>query len=480
LALICILILPMSNVQTAAAVKAGTSCKKVGQVKKSKGFSFVCVKQGKKTTWRKQTTSTPKPSPTPTSTPTSNPSPSPTVTPTITPTITPTPIASPNVTPTQTPTPVPIEITNALSFKKLGECQVTTNVQSSEHYGFPRPIDAIPTLGEKKAIVLFVFFDDLPAQQKQIDEWKNNQIPTFETYIEKMSYGKLKYKVDTFDTFLHIKKSVLSYNLDTAHGTPMKPNANFGGLIKDASDLADPFIDFSKYEFINIVTPSTDKIGFEGAAGVRLTYDGKAFNRATFGPIREYVDDPIKRIWFLHEAGHNMGLIHQFNIVGESVWGKSGFPIWSAMATGISPMPEFMAWEKFLLGWFSEDQVRCINGFEKDSYTVKLTSLSESGAGVKVLMARINSHQILVVESRRSSDLGAMTKSEEGALVYLVDANIKSNDGAVTPLYEKQSNRDRYLIGTMKPGESVVVKGLKVEVMVSTTDADTVRITKDQ
>jgi hypothetical protein len=73
-----------------------------------------------------------------------------------------------------------------------------------------------------------------------------------------------------------------------------------------------------------------------------------------------------------------------------------------------------------------------------------------------------------------------MTKSEEGALVYLVDANIKSNDGAVTPLYEKQSNRDRYLIGTMKPGESVVVKGLKVEVMVSTTDADTVRITKDK
>ena len=101
LALICSLILPMSHVQTAAAVKVGASCQNVGQVKKSKGLSFVCVKQGKKTTWRKQTTSTPKPSPTPTSTPTSNPSPSPTVTPTITPT----PIASPNVTPTQTPTP---------------------------------------------------------------------------------------------------------------------------------------------------------------------------------------------------------------------------------------------------------------------------------------------------------------------------------------------------------------------------------------
>ena len=459
----------MSNVQTAAAVKAGTSCKKVGQVKKSKGLSFVCVKQGKKTTWKKQASSAPKPSPTSSSTPTSNPSPTPT----------PTPIASPNVTPTQTPTPTPIETTNALSFKKLSDCQVTTNVQDSEHYGFPRPTDAIPTLGEKKAIVLFVYFDDLPAQQKQIDEWKNNQIPTFETYIEKMSYGKLKYKVDTFDTFLHIKKSVLSYNLDTAHGTPMKPNANFGGLIKDAADLADPFIDFSKYEFLNVVTPATDKIGFEGAAGVRLTYDGKEFNRATFGPIREYVDDPTKRIWFLHESGHTMGLFHQFNLGSEWSWGMSGFPIWSAMATGISPMPEFMAWEKFLLGWFSEDQVRCINGFGRENYTTKLTSLSEKDDGAKVLMARISSHQILVVESRRSSDLGAMTKSEEGALVYLVDANIKSNNGAVIPLYAKQSNRDRYLIGTMQEGQSITSNGIKVEVLKNELDGDIVRISKN-
>ena len=157
----------------------------------------------------------------------------------------------------------------------------------------------------------------------------------------------------------------------------------------------------------------------------------------------------------------------------------SGFPIWSAMATGISPMPEFMAWEKFLLGWFSEDQVRCINGFGRENYTTKLTSLSEKDDGAKVLMARISSHQILVVESRRSSDLGAMTESEEGALVYLVDANIKSNNGAVIPLYAKQSNRDRYLIGTMQEGQSITSNGIKVEVLKNELDGDIVRISKN-
>lgn len=455
-------------IQTSAAVKAGAKCTNPGQVKKSKGSSFICVKQGKKLTWKKQASVSPIPSPTP--------SPDPSAT--ATPQATPTPTTKPTPSPLPTPTPTPIEITESSNFKKMSECQVTTNLDGSEHYGFPRPSTTIPTLGERRTIVLFVYFDDLPSEQKQIDEWKNNQIPTFERYIEKMSYGKLKYKVDTLDTFLHIKKSVLSYNLDTPHGTPMKPNANFGGLIKDAADLADPLIDFSKYEFINVVTPSTTKIGFEGSAGVRLTYDGKSFNRATFGPIREYVDDPTKKIWFLHEVGHTMGLFHQYKISGDWGWNISGFPIWSAMATGVSPMPEFVAWEKFLVGWFSEEQVRCINGFDNPSYTVKLSSLSESDLGVKALMARINSNQILVVESRRTSELGEMAKSEEGAHIYLIDANIRSNDGAMRPIFERQSNRGRFLIGTSREGESVTTSGMKIEILRSDSVGDTVRISK--
>ncbi len=466
--LLTISLLSLPAIQTNAAVKAGALCTKAGQVKKAKGIEYKCTKTKKKLTWKQikdaQDNQSAQPAPTPTPAPTSTPKPSEPPTP------------APSQAPSSTQTP--IEITGASSFKKLSECQLTTNVEGSEHYGFPRPSTVIPTLGEKRAITLFVYFDDLPSNQKQIDEWKNNQIPTFERYVEKMSYGKLKYKVDTFDTFLHIKKSVLSYNLDTAHGTPMKPNANTGGLIKDAADLADPFIDFSKYEFINVVTAPTDKIGFEGATGVRLTYDGKQIQRATFGSIREYVDDPTKKIWFLHEAGHLMGLFHQYKLGTEWGWGMSGFPIWSAMATGVSPMPEFLAWEKFLLGWFSEDQVRCVNGLETQSYTVKINSLSENDSGAKVLMSRINNHQALVVESRRSSELGAMSKAEEGALVYLVDSNIKGNDGAVTPLYAKQSNRDRYLIGTLREGESVSSKGLKVEVLKSELDGDIVRLSK--
>ena len=57
------------NLSTAsAAVKAGDTCKKVGQVSTSKGFKYTCVKSGKKTIWNKGVrtpTATPTPTPTP-------------------------------------------------------------------------------------------------------------------------------------------------------------------------------------------------------------------------------------------------------------------------------------------------------------------------------------------------------------------------------------------------------------------------------
>jgi hypothetical protein len=75
-----------------AAVKPGSSCTKLGQKSVSSGFTYTCVKSGKKLVWSKgvalltptpTATPTPTPTPTPTSTPTSTPTPTPTPTPSI-------------------------------------------------------------------------------------------------------------------------------------------------------------------------------------------------------------------------------------------------------------------------------------------------------------------------------------------------------------------------------------------------------------
>jgi M6 family metalloprotease-like protein len=449
-----------------SAVKPGTTCKKVGQKTIYKGKTYTCVKSGKKLIWNKGVaikTSAPIPNSSPTPTPTPAPSPTPT----------------PDSTPTPAPTKPEIPLTDPSKFQSMSNCRINSTVtgQDRQHLGFPRSKEAIQYLGEHKAITLFVYFDDLPADQKQIDEWKNNQIPTFERFTESMSYGKLKYKVETLDQFLHIKKSVLSYNLDTAHDDPMKPNADVRGLIRDAVAVADPLVDFSKYRFVNVVTASTTKIGFEGVImqpGL-FSADGVQIDNATFGPIREYVDDPLKKIWLLHEVGHLWGLIHPFATGGEK-WGRPGYPKFSAMANGASRAPEFLAWEKFVLDWFRDDQVACISKPTENSYTVKISDLSLNSSGVKMLTIKLNNKEALVLESRRAGKDSQISKEDEGIFVYNIDVDIETNQGAAKVIYKDNPPQSVWYPSTLSKGDKASFRNYTIEVLDSDPSGDTVKI----
>ena len=361
----------------------------------------------------------------------------------------------------------------------MASCQISSAITGNnrQHLGFPRSKDAIPYLGEFRAITLFVFFDDLPAEQKQIDEWKNNQIPTFERFTESMSYGKLKYKVDTFDQFLHIKKSVLSYNLDTPHDSPPKPNADAESLVKDAVAVADPFVDFSKYQFVNVVTPATTKIGFEGVFMKRglIVADGVTLSNSTFGPIREYVDDPLKKIWLLHEVGHLWGLIHPFNL--GDVWSRTGFPKFSAMANGVSRAPEYLAWEKFVLDWFREDQVACLSSPTESEYIVNVNDLAPNKPGVKMFTIKMNSNEALVLESRKMGRDSQILPEDEGLFVYYVNADIQTNLGTVKVIYKDNPPTNGWYPTTLTKSDKATFRNYTIEVLDSDSSGEIVKVT---
>lgn len=109
-ALLSLLLIPISP--TNAAVKAGGSCKKFGQVSIVGGKQYTCVKKGKKLVWNAGKTivqAAPKPSVSPIATPTPEPTPS-----------TPTkPIPSPTATPTPEPQPSKLVSANALAVQAL-------------------------------------------------------------------------------------------------------------------------------------------------------------------------------------------------------------------------------------------------------------------------------------------------------------------------------------------------------------------------
>jgi len=338
---------------------------------------------------------------------------------------------------------------SAVSFAPASVCKLTSTLIQGESLAYQRPTGVVPSVGTRRAVVLLADFTDVPFNAKQLTEWRDSQIPTFTKYISSDSYSKLTYTIDINPTVFHIPHDSLFYNLDTPDGTTPRSNANFVGLMRDAATAADPTVDFSQYEFFNVVLPDTRNIGINGSAGVDTSQvlDGRRFYRATFSSIHEYVDNPQKSIWFLHESGHLMGLLHAFT-PGQNV------PIWGVMSSGTSNEPDFMGWERYILRWISDSENRCIDSAFKGRYAINLAPLSTMNSAIKLITVRTSPHNAIVVEYRTPTTLSHITKSQSGVIAYTVDTNVPGNAGAMKLLY-KSGNKQPAQLGTLQAGESV-------------------------
>ena len=358
--------------------------------------------------------------------------------------------------------------TSSEYFDEMKLCQLPTDLKNTEHLGFPRPEKAIKTTGSLKSLVILVDFKDLPYSEKSLLEWRNQQIPTFERLTKQMSYGKLDFKVDIHPKVIHLNKSVLTYKLDVSHFSPeeKRRNADFMSLINDTVRLADSEVDFSQYEFLNIVAPPTDNIGINGTTGpFGMKLDNRIINYATFGSINEYYGDSKKSIWFLHEAGHAMGLSHPY----------AYYQMWGAMGSGDTNAPEFLGWERFLLSWFDQSNVLCIANPKIDSYSVKISPLYKSGTDAKMLVYKLSENSAIVVEYRSAKELGSVDSSQAGVLVYKVQTNIPADFGAVSLLFGNISRPSN----TIKVGEFVKYEDLEIKVDELSDDEAFVTISKN-
>jgi hypothetical protein len=185
-------------------------------------------------------------------------------------------------------------------------------------------------------------------------------------------------------------------------------------------------------------------------------------------------------IWLNHEVTHNLGLVDlyaydrkdssnsydllRFN--GE--YSYMGFNSFNANAPGLT------AWERWLLGWISDSEVTCANPYRDGEVTAKLTPISSSG-GAKAVVMPLSESKAAVVEVRRAEGIDANIV-KPGVLVYTVDTSLTSGKGAIK-VYPNSADDPRFLQSTRAAGESVSVEGLKIEVVSSEDDGDTVRVT---
>lgn len=323
--------------------------------------------------------------------------------------------------------------------------------------GFPRPADRIPPIGTVNAAVLFADFDDVPATMTPEDVFAMVS-PGAQDYFATVSYGRMELILQPHLKWLRLREpsatygdAVLSFDAHRAH-------------LQEAMDLADHEVDFSDSDLVVVLNnPNADAIpygptftGFSDPVGA-ITADGALItNGVTSGVDLSFWGF----LWLNHEMGHSMGLVDLYSY--EGLPGFTGE--FSLMNDIAGEAPEYLAYERWLLGWLDDDQIVC----QADDRVTALTPIEAEG-GTKAVILPIGDSRSLVVESRRALGYDSALQ-RTGALVYTLDSAIPSGFGPIEVTNEGQTLQER---------ESVTVDGYTVTVLASGPNGDTVQVSEN-
>jgi M6 family metalloprotease-like protein len=428
-----------------AAAKAGEACSKLNTTSITGSKKFTCIKSGKKLIWNKGVA-----------------------------------VGSKSTTPiAKIPDPV---VTDNSTYLSISECKLARVGNNSDLYiGFPRDAKYPPAVGDRKTVVLFVDFADLSPNPKAFSEMKNVQIPHAEKTFEMISYGKYRLKFDLVEKVYRLPSTSDSYLKAGFENHPLgKPMRamDHQKVISETVKAADADIDFSKYDFLNIITPDWKEIVEPGASGApNLNVDGKTFFLSNSGPPSEYIGDPTKINFTTHEIGHIIGLTHIYDNYNQKYSAT-----WDFMGATFA-MTDLIGWNKFFLSWIDDSQVNCLSSDSTTQSVHLLTSVGSSTPGTKMVIIKLSPTTALGIENRRQTGLDKLKSSDEGVIVYKIDTTKVDGTGAIQALSKlNKITRDRAGNGaplsTMTPGESISTDGFTIKVLKRSTNGDFVSISR--
>ena len=379
------LFLSLASNTVNAAVKAGAKCNKTGLTSIAAGKTYTCIKSGKKLVWSKGL-----------------------------------PLSK-------------LPVIQAIDLSKFANITPSTELSAPDtcktvditpsitfSNGFPRPSYSVNGKTEIKLLVLPIIFDEIPFTNTDLTNLENALKSTSEFY-SKMTYGRLKliFEIPERELWVKLLKSAKSYGI-----IPNLPQQNNEIIAIDAIAIADKQINLSAYQSVIIES------GYSSLTSIGQGMGGKTFVGKTgsvVGATLEIGEAVGRASVISHELGHNL-----FGLEDLYVFLNSKRPTvpepqpagkWDVMSEGGSLVPGFFGWNRLLMGWLPDSEIRCI---KNQNSTTHFLSNIDNVTDPKLVLINVASGITIAMESRE------IDSKNQGLLVYKIDSNINHGDGPIS------------------------------------------------
>jgi hypothetical protein len=392
-----------------AAPKPGTACKKAGQSSTSAGIKYTCVKSGKKLVWNKG-------------------------------------VALKKAEPAPAPSAeTKVEVKNLLSsdpritpFSALTSMDICKTVDKTPDYawggkilhrnGFPRPDFSVAGKKSAKILVVPIIFNDLPFREEKIQRGQifssdvdllNETIPLIKESFKSLSVKRFEVEIEVLP-----KSQWFVFNRDNPLSGVWGVD-NFTTLM-EIIEKEKPDFNFDGYDTFAFISgnglPGQMGLGSAQASHPRVKNSKSGFINAILmlGGITNTT------LW-VHEFGHSLFSFEDLYLFSQA---SSGAPRklgelsvpskWDLMSD--SSKVSLLGWNKFLIGWLYDSEVRCIS---EQKSTIHYLSNRETSNDTKLLTINLAPGVTLAAEAKNASG------TDKGLLLYLINTHISHGEGPI-------------------------------------------------
>lgn len=394
------LVLPLN----AATPIPGSSCKKIGLTATAAGKKYTCVKSGSKLVWNKGAVIPVTPRPVP---------------------VVEAPVLPKNLL------RIDSRITSNSELSKLEICKTTDNTpEYSENgifyrNGFPRPVESISGKTSAKVLIIPISFNDLPFTTEKVQrgpiltsdlDLLNEVRPRVEESFNNLSGGRFKITLEILP-----KSQWWEFKSNHPFISTWGVN-NFESIFKLINSEKSEFLfaDYDAYVFLGGNSPN-------GALNNGEAMFAQKIKNSKTGSINAVLiaggfSSPT--LW-VHELGHALFAFEDLYLFkpNAAISGSTSTNVpnrWDLMANASGKIG-FLEWNRLLMGWLKDSEVRCITNQSKSTHYL---SDFENNVDPKLLTINLVDGVTLAAEVRTSG-------AEKGLLLYTINTYTSHGEGPI-------------------------------------------------